>query len=303
MEFNPERLCQFWYFVKERQEIWYRRYLEQKPPPWTSDKILREVFFTNVYRELDEGTLYLLENVIDKGSESDELFEIMVYRLFNNRDTYDAMKRNGRVYGDWEHWKEIACYLESFQKKTREPVFTKAHMTTGIKWGGFADKISNVCWLFHEHWMQKQCTYKDLIEATSLEDLTKRLATCKGFGMFTGYEVATDMGYSKRLQRFSEDDWANPGPGCRKAIDVLMPDRAGLGISYQQVIRNLRENQREYFEITGNDFRFLEDRELTMRNIEHSLCEYYKYYRGVTGGKTRRKYHLKKHASGELFQN
>lgn len=288
--FYLHTLVDFWQFVHERQEVYRKRFVKDKPPPWTADPIISSVFFTNVYRELDKGTQFCLKHVINQGDlPEDELFEILVYRLFNNRDTYWALQQAGRIFGDWSDWESVAEFLTLRDKKGRGPIFTKAHMTTGIKWGGFPDKIRNVCWLFHQHWLKKNLIYKDLMKAEDLEDLTHRVAKIKGFGMFTGYEVATDMGYSRRLQRFSEDDWANPGPGCRRAIDVLTEKKD----SYQSVIRELRTDQRHYFNALDLNFYYLDGKELSMRNIEHSLCEFYKYHRAKHSGKARRKYSYK----------
>ena len=35
------------------------------PAPWTDDRILRDYYFTNVYRELDKTTVWFRENVRD----------------------------------------------------------------------------------------------------------------------------------------------------------------------------------------------------------------------------------------------
>lgn len=61
-ELHAEHCEQFWRFVHERQEIW-RKKSASEPAPWTSDPILRCNSFTNVYRELDRGTLYLQQHL------------------------------------------------------------------------------------------------------------------------------------------------------------------------------------------------------------------------------------------------
>jgi hypothetical protein len=61
-ELHVEHCERFWRFVHERQEIW-RKKSAGEPAPWTSDPILRYNSFTNVYRELDRGTLYLQQHL------------------------------------------------------------------------------------------------------------------------------------------------------------------------------------------------------------------------------------------------
>src|SRR5947199_59339 len=79
----------FWWFVCERQSIWRRRYIEKRPPPWTQDQILRTARFTNVYRELDPGTDYLIRNILETShGDEDKIFNVMVYRLIGRLETY-----------------------------------------------------------------------------------------------------------------------------------------------------------------------------------------------------------------------
>ena len=46
----------FFETMYERMMIWKRRFIEQKPQPWTENAILRDSKFTNVYRELDRNS-------------------------------------------------------------------------------------------------------------------------------------------------------------------------------------------------------------------------------------------------------
>jgi hypothetical protein len=282
----------FWQFIVERQNIWYKRFVLKEQWPWTADEALQTVFFTNVYRELDKGTIYLMDNIIDRGTPEQELFEILLYRQFNNRDTYQLLRDSGREFGDFEDWKRWRNVLRIDKTLGASP-FTKAHMTSGVKHGGFLDKLSNICWLLNKLWTQKEEIYEKVMSAKSLEDQCRRVQSLDGFGPFLAYEVVTDLGYSPRLKKFSEDDWANPGPGCRRGIDALC--KAGVlssPVTYLDVIKALRWNQKEFFREFGIKFpnvAYLEGKELSLRNIEHSLCEFSKYLRGKSGT-IRRKY-------------
>lgn len=288
--FDVDRLIEYWSFIFERHEVFHRR-LQGQPRPWTTDPVIDKFFFTNVFRELDIGTVYLLNNIINKGTEVEELLEILIYRQFNNRYTYEAMREAGRTFGDFEDWQDIAEFLKSYQAEKGCAVFAVAHMTTSIKWGNTGSKIGNACWLLNKHWQNRDEIYSNLITAVNLPDLCQRIARLEGFGDFLAYEVATDMGYSSRLKRFNEDDWANPGPGCKRGIEILVPKRAELGIDFQSVMRTLRQNQEKYFNDLGLDFKYPKNKLLSLRNIEHCLCEYSKYYQAKTTGRTRRKYH------------
>ena len=201
-----------------------------------------------------------------------------------------------RKPGDWKHWEFIARGLSDYGLREKTNIFTDAHMTTGIKWGGFPDKPRNVCWMLHQHWLKREEIFAEVMAAPTLKDRHKVIAELQGYGPFLAYEVVTDLNYFPELnpKGFTEDDWANPGPGCRKAIDLMIPPdkRRDLKIDYEEVITALRVLQRHYFAILEIHFNFLNSRELTLRNIEHSLCEYYKYNRAKTTGRARRKYTL-----------
>lgn len=284
---------EFWQFVHARHEVWRKRSILPGQPPWTDDPILQTVFFTNVYRELDKGTHYYIWNVVGFVSPEVDIFETLVYRQFNNVRTYKFMT-DWRSFGDWENWEKIARLLTEYGQENNTNIFTDAHMTTGIKWGGFDDKARNVCWMLHEHWKNRKEIAHAIMGAPTLKERHKVVSALQGYGPFLAYEVVTDLGYFAHLnpKGFTEDDWANPGPGCRRAIDLLIAPakRRELGFEYEDVIQALRTFQKLYFLSLEIDFNFYQGKELTLRNIEHSLCEFYKYYRAKYTGKARRKY-------------
>lgn len=286
--FDVERLAEFWTFVHERQMIYVRRCIQKRPPPWTDDPVLRAAFFTNVYREQDKGTQYLMEHVIDHGSEVDECFEILVYRLFNNRRTYEAMRLGEREFGTFS--REWAPFLREYGLEHGVTVFSEAHMTNSYSARtGMKDKLESICYMLDQHWQNRYEIFDFLMSSKSLKDLCKRIAELDGFGDFLAYEVATDHGYSPRLSRWSEDDWVSAGPGCRRGINLLLPRREELKIPYEDVISVLRYGQREFFDCLRINFQFA-GKDLSLRNIEHSLCEYFKYHRAKHTGVIRRKY-------------
>ena len=68
--FNPEVLEIFKYYVAERYRIHIMKDVEGKPFPWTNDMILSMYRFTNVRREQDKNSKYLLDmmkGLVDNG--------------------------------------------------------------------------------------------------------------------------------------------------------------------------------------------------------------------------------------------
>jgi len=290
VEVIEEHLAGFYRFVYERQMVWFRRFIKKEPPPWTKDKWLRDYKFTNVYRELDRGTIWLMKNVITKlkswRTRQDEvhmLWNIVLYRLLNRVETFEKVgiptpfswkKSEGMV------WRGELRLLHETQS-----VFTNAHLTLPQNKAGASklDKYFEVLDKFHRmlHFL-----YAKIKKAKSLEEVFVLLQEIPCVGPFISYEVCIDLMYAKIIP-FSEDDWVNAGPGCRVGIRLIFPLRAERK-EWVRAIKDLRRNQRKHFSRLGLDFKYFANRELTLRNIEHSLCEFGKYWKLSHGvGKNR----------------
>ena len=87
----PHKL--FWHYVNERHKIWHKRFVLNKDAPWTDDAIMQTIHFTNVYPELDRGHQYLINHVVNGFSPRDQLFRTMVYRAFNNIDSWKLIDK------------------------------------------------------------------------------------------------------------------------------------------------------------------------------------------------------------------
>jgi len=82
--FHKERYKEYWKYVVERQRIWYKRFVLKRPYPWTNDRILKKYRFCNNYRELDKGTIYLIEKIkFIKNDRRKVLSNVVAYKFFN----------------------------------------------------------------------------------------------------------------------------------------------------------------------------------------------------------------------------
>ena len=127
----------FFYWINERHNIYLRRFEQKLKKPWTEDKILQRWKFTNVFRQLDRGTI-ALNNMLGEWHNSlvpfremdaedaiDVLFNIVWYRLFN----FDEHAENMGFMSHKDH-----DILRQYLLNRREEglkVFTGAHMTSG----------------------------------------------------------------------------------------------------------------------------------------------------------------------------
>jgi hypothetical protein len=279
-KYRQDKMDAFWNFVVERQSIYHKRMVLGESAPWTQDYILRSYFFTNVYRELDKGTIFLIRNLLKLQDDKDLLFAIMVYRLFNDIDTFRFLMLRCKMtkYGAWD-WERASRYLNAYENHGSR-VFTDAFTVTGVKFGGFPDKIRNICWLIGNLQRQTPALLDALKSANSLKRVWQIFNDTQGFGRFLAYELAIDVNYS-RLITFSEDDWVNAGPGCKRGIQWIWGKR-DPGRKWEDYISYLRARQGDFIQSIGRDEQWQSvypGYPLTLRSIEHSLCEFQKYAR------------------------
>ena len=112
-----KKLCTW---IVERHSIYRRRFLLGLPRPWTKDPVLLQWKYCNVFRELDSGSKYVLDELLpgmrrgvlvrdgDSSSSSssreagtstytkpyttaDVLLNLLVYRTFNKMDVFRAL--------------------------------------------------------------------------------------------------------------------------------------------------------------------------------------------------------------------
>lgn len=296
---DQKHIDDFWQFIFDRHMIWYKRFMLKQEAPWTTDPCMLEYKFTNVYRELDRGTLYLLDNILDHGTEMEQVFNIIFYRLFNRIETYervgfqtlfDSKKTPGTVV--WGNRKETwdalgAVYAEG------KPLWTDAHMVCAYEHFPGDNKLERFHYIFKEVVKAMPELFKVIKTAKSLGTIHKALCAIPGIGPFNAYEMEVDISYAG-WNNLSEDEWVNPGPGCQRGLKSLFP-----GIKPNectQMIHVLRQVQVEEF--TRMKLPFFEiayqGKELTLRNIEHCLCEVFKLFKAREGtGRPRNKFTAK----------
>lgn len=280
---DTESLDLFWRFITERQQVWYRRVIEGQPAPWTDDEILQDYRFTNVYRELDPGTQYAIQNILEAdASRRDKIFNVMLYRLIGRLETHEYLELQSLEAFDPAEFEEK---LKHRRDDLGETVFTGAYMVSGYNQMGSSDKVENVAALFGEL-ADDPTFFDDILLVESLSDAYDLIRSQQGFGNFLSYQVLVDLLYpvdyydGDSVLPFSPDDWSSPGPGAQKGLKQLVTEFNGF--TRLDVMRWLRQNQQEELDRLGLEFPFLETEngrqlELSLANIQNCLCEFYKY--------------------------
>jgi len=288
---NLKHLNSFFRFMCERQAIWHKRFVLHQPPPWTQDRIFRKFKFTNVYRELDAGTIWYLSCVYpeskkfpvsDRFKQINLLWLTLIYRLVNRVETFEKVgfvpfwlwKRDGKA---WIGKLETLSKTNSITTAAHRTLPASSKELIGLGRVGILHKVLDDA--------SKKLTvqYFQLKNSPSLEDAFNTIRdSFLCVGPFIAYEIVCDLMLTRFLP-FTENDWVNPGPGCKSGLKLIFPDTKGT-LAFQERIKQLQQSQKKHFKRLGLKFQPLYPRRpLTLRSIEHSLCEYSKYSRAKAG--------------------
>jgi len=278
-----EKRNQFWRFIYKRQKVWQKRVVELEKPPWTTDDIIRSNRFTNVYRELDPGTQYAIQNILElDASKENKIFNIMIYRLIGRSETHEFLGFQSISEFDAD---EFERRLKQRRDRDGETIFTGAYMVAGYSQMGSSDKVENIARLFDEISSSYHEDIIQILSSNSLKEAYEAIQSIPGFGKFLSYQVLVDLLYpveaynGSSLLPFNQNEWAKAGPGAQKGIKSL---RAESELRYLNVMEWLYENQESEFERLDIDFPYIKDgcgkkKRLSLPNIQNCLCEFYKY--------------------------
>lgn len=304
VQIDQENMLLFWYYTWERQNVYHNRFVLNKKEPWTKDKILREYKFTNVYRELDRTTIWYhdrigghyyktgkTKNYPDGFTSKDVVFATFIHRLFNKIETMEHIYDFIRI--KTFNLSKITSVLKKLRQQDFK-IFTSAHLTTGVRFGGYDDKLDNILYLINLIHLDIDNVYTSIKSATSMEDLYNKVRMVNGFGPFLGYQFALDI-VNTGICRFSLDDFSVAGPGCKRGIKHVFPN-VGEDISFLDAMKFMRKKQHYYFEKFGYDFKFVDElggreKGIHLGNIENQFCEFSKYFKAFHGyGRPRNKF-------------
>ena len=301
--YSQEDFEKFWWWINERQNIFEKRFINQESRPWTNDKFLRERHFCNVYRELDRQSQYYIRNIANEGDPRDVFLNTLLFRIFNKGETWDIIGFQEVDSFDSESIIEDI----SFQRDNGNlKPFNSAYMITGsiypelgsdkvrkyIQGMGEQDIIANI----DRYWDNRFTWEGDkLVCDKSPSEMTNIWEEISGISDFLAYELYCDLTYNDWFP-WDENDYVNLGPGANRGINWIFGALSETEIREDEskgdyLNRNINKSVpvdpvefMEYLrdvqsENLPDNFYYWEDNDLTLRAIEHSLCEYDKWRR------------------------
>jgi len=267
----------YWYFAAERQRIFERRAAGQ-PAPWTTDPILTEYKFCNVFRASDRVSQYLIREVIyadDAAEPADMLFRIVAFRMFSKFETWEAIKA---YLGRQPQLSDLAggglqAAIEA--AKTQGPIYTNAFILCATDAYGYRQKHLNHLALWRHMFLEDDLAQK-LLAARSLREIYNTLHEYPLMGDFMSYQTAIDLNYSP-LINYDENDFTKAGPGAQRGIKKVFESLGGL--SSEEIIQWMVGRQDEEFTRLGLVFDGLWGRKLHAIDAQGLFCEVDKYCR------------------------
>jgi len=290
-------------FITRRYLIHKKKDVQQLPAPWTNDPILREFKFTNVRREHDRETRWVLDNIVNHPSLSydNKLMNLILYRLYNKSSTLELIKAPFDFNKGLDQ-RAIRRALEQARERDKEyTYFTNAFLTCGLKasLGRMPETNDELMPMRVIKFVQKlwsEGIIGKIKKAKNQQAVYNALKSQYGIGAFLAYQIFVDFTYIPEFP-FSENEFTVSGLGCIRGLDYIFEDRDGM--THDECLFWLRENIMVQFHMRGwkydpqklFDDLPVHDRCMNVMSLENCHCEISKYIRAVEGtGRPKNKY-------------
>lgn len=287
LSLDEEAFETFFYWINERQSIYLKKSLGE-PKPWTEDEYFQKWKFCNVFRTQDRQTEFMMDNIIKPHMEESPalmLFNIYAFRAFNWYDTYESLCN---VQSGWIHqWNPRRAMEVLNQRDTDAMKLTSgAYMIRGRQG---LPKYESIVQTLSTIWNQKDSLLAEILDldVINMQNVyhTLMLAHYWGWGPFTTYQIILDLTYTPILQGADDiNTWCEFGPGAKRGLRCIFP-----GIKRSDML----EATRWLHSCARGPRNFMLKEhvpEMTLQDIEFSLCELSKYMRLKRGGKSKEKY-------------
>lgn len=267
----------FWDFVVERHWIWWKKIVGKEPWPWTDDPILREFFFCNIFRDLDTGTIWYLEHVVDGSGKSLEsaVWATIIYRLVNNVQIFEEL---GPAAFDRRRWRGMIKMIRA------KDILLNSNAYLTLPWPhkfkGRGSRTDRFEYILGKLELEFDGIVHDLQEAKTLQEVGERLKTIYGIGSFLSLQIYRDLILAGFLP-FDTNSWVEVGPGALNTLLCLFGKEARSAKRRSEMIYRLKAVAP--LQLTKRGWNDFETRVLTACDIENCLCEYGKYAKLVAG--------------------
>lgn len=325
-DIDYNNLYHFKRFVIDRYRVHKRKDVHHLPSPWTINPIIQEFKFTNVRREHDRQTRYLIKNIImnDELTLEDKIVNCFMFRAWNN---WYTLKDFGFPYS-------AKCLYDPNLKEKVRPIYKKLQNADSKRlwWSNaFIQGGSKAAWKFIDGdkeldvkrcsnpemdiplrpfhvgvWIGRNHIVRKILASKNQQECFEIIKSIKGFSDFLAYQVFVDLTYIPEFP-FSENEFVVAGPGCKRGLDLIFKTKDGM--TYEECIFWLRDHINSKSDplfsrldsmygsrlVYDPDKLFSDlpeyDRCMNVMSIENCMCELSKYVKAANGtGRPRNRY-------------
>lgn len=293
-------------YIKHRSEVHLKKDIQGLPAPWTKDLVISNNRFTNVRRELDKQTRWLIENIAtnENLSYNEKVVNTILFRLFSKYETLEIVGAPFK-FEEFDLTKVEEIITNHISSNPEYKWFTTSFFTNGIKKGlGIAyDKCEHPIRVikFINDLIGGTVSLYEVYTAPTQYNCYEYLRSLPAMGDFIAYQVFVDLTYIEEFP-YSENEFTIAGVGCKKGLDYLFKNKAEL--NYDELLFWLRDNiqtlcllkfdldLQKKLQVWFSDIPE-EDRYLNLMCLENCMCELGKYMDIIKNqGRPRPKYKI-----------
>lgn len=139
---NPRNLELNWRWISERFNIYVKKEIHKLPAPWTEDPILANHKFTNLRREHDRQSVWLIRNISSNPlySLEEKTYLTIMFRMFNVSTFFDFVYDRYQVVNLFEFIMGVDIEtlredMQVYEEQSTQEIkwFTNAFNTGGLK--------------------------------------------------------------------------------------------------------------------------------------------------------------------------
>ena len=109
-------------------------------------------------------------------------------------------------------------------------------------------------------------------------------------GAFFAWQILCDLLETRVIGENTDNQWTCLGPGAKNGLRRIFPLETTKGeLKFTRILRDIcsPRGPKSGFTALGLEFPAFLDKPLSLKNVEHALCEYDKYFRLATGAQVR----------------
>lgn len=270
---DPRMLDLYRNMVEERHLIWQRRQVNE-PQPWTTDRVLMNRKFTNMFRVLDPGSQFVFE--LRDPDPMTTIARLVFYRVTNLPKTWRALRT---AFGDYPTAEDfiyqtaVLYQMLADYRADGNRIFSGAYIIVPEP-GSTNDKIGGALRLTRTFVTENAEAF---LRAGTQDERFAVLRSTPGLGKFLSMQILTDWGY---LQSMEPDlTFIVAGPGAIRGAALL-----NSSLKPEDVIYNLAIDWMDDRHVR------LAHRSLTVMDVQNTLCEFGKYSREMANPRKKSAY-------------